>query len=381
MKIEIALRKATSSVIFGITAISRIFVISAPPPLMRKFKSATFEMEPGRESKASPYRRQQIKTVEGDTYPRRLKWKKFLKGEKMSKKTLFMVSLLLILSSISILAQQSIKIKPILGNHSYTLESTDVGYGVTKHTLCLERLNGNATELYLPSDIILDVEGCPYSPPSQSGKLKINSQKTADGFLFVANGPQGNNFHLHFKKSASDNSSYSIEINLTQGNKYEFSIGYLPGGYLIIKGQSGDYYEMLDAVSSNNYYLEALSLLDDEFSKYCGDDQLEWWAQAVIALFQDLVDVEAIGSITYAQTASYSTEFFEGASSEYYSFLPIYWFSGGQGYIQILFPTQFLLLRVSERATVALYTTAGSYLYCKYNKCEIFQAPPSRICA
>lgn len=35
-------------------------------------------------------------TLEGDTHPCMLKWKKSLKEEKMSKKTIFMVSLLLI---------------------------------------------------------------------------------------------------------------------------------------------------------------------------------------------------------------------------------------------------------------------------------------------
>lgn len=227
----------------------------------------------------------------------------------MSKKAIFMVSLLLILASINFLAQQSIKIKPILGKHSYTLESTDTGYGVTKHKLCLERLNGNNTELYLPSGVPLTVNAVPFNEPEPSGKLNINSQQTADGFLFLANGPGNNNFHLHCKKNSSDNSSYSIEINLTQGNKYKFSVNYLPNGYLLIKGQGGDYYQMLDAVTSNNYFLEALSHLDDEFSKYSGNDQLEWWAQAVAGLFLDLVDVEAIALLV--NSAGFYSSFYE----------------------------------------------------------------------
>ena len=143
----------------------------------------------------------------------------------MNKKRFFLISILLVVFVISFsLNAQSIKIKPIVGKHSFSIQSVDVGYGIKKHFLCLERLPDNLTEFYLPSDINLQVEAVPFQELPNSGKVKINSQKTADGFLFIANCPQGNNLHFHLKKSASENSRYEMEVNFTKGNKYEYNI-------------------------------------------------------------------------------------------------------------------------------------------------------------
>ncbi|MCX7829836.1 MAG: hypothetical protein N2445_02075 [Acidobacteria bacterium] len=157
----------------------------------------------------------------------------------MSKKIFLLI---LSLFCISLFAQQTVKIKPIVGKHSFNLQSIEVGYGIKKHSLCLERIPNNTSEFYLPAELNLEVDAHLFNPPPQSGKIKINSQKTSEGFLFIANSPKGNNFHLHLKKSASENSSCKIELNLTGGKKYQFNIDYVLNGYLLIRGETGNYY-------------------------------------------------------------------------------------------------------------------------------------------
>ena len=288
----------------------------------------------------------------------------------MNRKWILMLAILVVLSSsLSLFAQSSIKIRPILGKHSYSVESTDLGYGVIKHSLCLERLQGSSALIYVPSDLAIYIEGDLFNQPLPSGKLKINSQETADGFLFVANGPQGNNFHLHLKKSSSDNSTYTAEINLPKGNKYSFSVSYLPGKYLLIFGDTSKYNEMIGAISSNQYLLEAISMLDDELANHGESSQLNWWAQTVIGIFQDLVDVESINAIPSLSETRFLTQIIEGSSNEDHSFLRVSWTSGEIVYVQPLFPGQLLIISTSEGNSVSAMFGGHSYLYCLLYKC------------
>lgn len=279
----------------------------------------------------------------------------------MSKKKIYSLSVFIILcSSLCVLAQPVINIKPILGKHFFCLESTDLGYGVAKHDLYLERLNAAPTTIYLPVDVSLLVEGEPFSAPAPSGKLRINSQKTADGFLFIANGPQGNNLHLHFKKNASSNSSYSIEINLGQGRIYTFSIDYLLGQYLLIQGEASDYHQMIDNISSNLYFLEALSLLDNQFNNYIGDDQLDWWAQSSVGLFQDFVDVETIATIVHS--AGFYSSFYDCSSQN--AFCDIAWIFNDTLVFITLSDGDFLVINANQEISqqIILPTTGCSDL-------------------
>ncbi|MFB3850574.1 MAG: hypothetical protein ACE14Q_01470 [Acidobacteriota bacterium] len=281
--------------------------------------------------------------------------------------------LFLVLFSVALFSQQSVKIKPIVGKHSYNLQSIDVGYGIKKHTLCLERIPDKSSEFYLPSNLNLEVDAHPFNQPPNSNKLKINSQKTADGFLFVSNGPQGNNLHLHLKKSASENSSYEIELNLTRGKKYQFKVDYVLNGYLLIAGETGNYYEMIDLLSSNNYYLEALSLIDDELLKYQGDEQLNWWAEAIVGLFGDLVDVEAIGLID--NNANYFIQMMEGYSSETSPFSIAYWTCGESEAMAKLWQGIFLVISSNQEcnflhAPIMKVKSMLNYFHCKLSVCK-----------
>lgn len=282
--------------------------------------------------------------------------------------------LFLVLFSVALFSQQSVKIKPIVGKHSYNLQSIDVGYGIKKHTLCLERIPDKSSEFYLPSNLNLEVDAHPFNQPPNSNKLKINSQKTADGFLFVSNGPQGNNLHLHLKKSASENSSYEIELNLTRGKKYQFKVDYVLNGYLLIAGETGNYYEMIDLLSSNNYYLEALSLIDDELLKYQGDEQLNWWAEAIVGLFGDLVDVEAIALID--NNANYFTQMMEGYSDEENLFSIIYWNCAGNIALAHLWEGQFLILSSLNNCTTAQFLPTNAKIMGTYLQCKLYKCPP-----
>jgi len=208
------------------------------------------------------------------------------------------IIVLIISFGFTAMSQQKIyKIKPIKGKKSALVQSQDLGTGMTKWSVSLERLSGQSSDIYLPSDALVLAEGSGYNPPNPSNSMNINSAKTADGFLFNAKGPKNNNIQIHLKKSASSNSSYTLEVNLRQGEKYEFPIYYLPNQYLMVRGSASDYANMVSSISSNQYFLESLSYVDDELAKYASEPNLIWWAEAFVGVFQDYVDVEAIGQI------------------------------------------------------------------------------------
>ncbi len=202
---------------------------------------------------------------------------------------------LIITIAFTAMAQQKVyKLKPIKGDKSASIQSEDIGNGMTKWTVSLERLNGQSSEIYIQSDALVFSEGGGFNPPCPSNSVKVNSTKTADGFLFNGQGPKNNNIQIHLKKSSSDNSSYTLDVNLRQGEKYHFPIYYLPNHYLMVRGLASDYENMISSISQNQYFLEALSYLDDELQKYQGEENLVWWAMGFVGVFQDFVDVEGI---------------------------------------------------------------------------------------
>ncbi len=187
----------------------------------------------------------------------------------MKRLRILLIFVMIISFGFSLMAQEKVyKIKPIKGKKSALIQSEVLGTGMTKWTVSLERLSGKTSDIYLPSDAtILEGENG-YNPPSPSNSIKINSSKTADGFLFNAKGPKNNNIQIHLKKSSSENSSYTLSVNLRQGEKYDFPIYYLPNNYLMVRGSASDYENMVSSISSNQYFTESLSYVDDELAKY-----------------------------------------------------------------------------------------------------------------
>ncbi len=250
----------------------------------------------------------------------------------MKKLRIIAIIALIISFGLTAMSQQKVyKIKPIKGKKNVIIQNQDLGTGMTKWSVSLERLSGQASDIYLPSDALVLAEGNGYNPPNPSNSIKINSAKTADGFLFNAKGPKNNNIQIHLKKSASSNSSYTLEVNLRQGEKYEFPIYYLPNQYLMVRGSASDYENMVSSISSNQYFTESLSYVDDEFAKYQSEPNLVWWAEAFVGVFQDYVDVEAIGQIvpevafnTFSfESNNYYTTWVEFMCGSFYDFYPL----------------------------------------------------------
>ena len=305
----------------------------------------------------------------------------------MKSKILLVSALLVVVFlTLNLQAQPVIKIKPIAGRHSVSLQSLDTGFGVSKHNLCFERLNGTPVDIFAPSDAVIVLETAQYNAPNPSGKLNIHSQKTADGFLFIANGPKGNNLHLHLKKNASDNARYSIDINLSNGDNFTFLIDYLFGQYLLISGDNSNYYAMTDAINENPYYLESLSLLSSQLALYVGDDQLGWWSQALIGLFQDMVDVEAIAALPGNDGANYFTAMLEGYSDENSLFSMAYWNCGGNEALANIWPGQFIIVNANQQCSTSAILPASAkamftYLHCNFRECgSIFDMNLRNLC-
>ncbi|MCX7829837.1 MAG: hypothetical protein N2445_02080 [Acidobacteria bacterium] len=131
---------------------------------------------------------------------------------------------------------------------------------------------------------------------------------------------------------------------------------------------------MIDLLSANNYYLEALSLLDDELLKYQGDEQLNWWAQAVVGLFGDLVDVEAIGQID--NNANYFSQMMEGYSDSENLFSILYWKCGDYQAMAHLWQGQFLIINSQSNCTTAQFLPTNAKIMGSYLECKLFKCPP-----
>lgn len=264
----------------------------------------------------------------------------------------------------TVLAEQMYKLNPIRGRKSSSVSSVDLGYGFTKYTVSLERLGGQTTTLYIPTDSLVLTGGSPYNPPCSSEKLIVNSRKTAEGFLLNANGPGNNNIQIRLKKSSASNSDYFLEVNLREGEKYEFPLHYLPQQYLMVRGSSSDYENMLASISTNEYYLNALANLDDELAKYTNEPELVWWAKAFIGVFQDYVDVEAIGQLDSAA----GMQTFSFASQTYYTTW-VEWMCGDNYYEYPLEYGQFMVVTAGENCQTSA-SIMGGYLGCKVFKCD-----------
>lgn len=284
----------------------------------------------------------------------------------MKKLRIIAIIALIISFGLTAMSQQKVyKIKPIKGKKNAIIQNQDLATGMTKWSVSLERLSGQASDIYLPSDALVLAEGNGYNPPNPSNSIKINSAKTADGFLFNAKGPKNNNIQIHLKKSASSNSSYTLEVNLRQGEKYEFPIYYLPNQYLMVRGSASDYENMVSSISSNQYFTESLSYVDDEFAKYQSEPNLVWWAEAFVGVFQDYVDVEAIGDVVpLINLYSYTITSLEEETS---------WFEWKCGSSINIFPiekNQILVLTAESECLVAL-SVGGRYLECAYSFCPL----------
>ncbi len=283
----------------------------------------------------------------------------------MKKLIMFVV---IILCGISLMAEQKVyKIKPIKGGKSALVQSYDLGTGMTKWTISLERLSGKISEIYLPSDAVIYIEGNGYNPPPSSKSVKINSSKTADGFLFNGNGPNNNNIQIHLKKSSSENSYYTLSVNLRQGEKYEFPIYYLPGNYLMVKSIASDYENMISAISNNQYFMESLTFVDEEIAKYQEEPNLIWWAEALVGIFQDFVDVETIGQILpeiHFDVFTFHSEADDPTLVE--------WVCNGSSFSEVITKGEILLVTSEgDCATAAIPVILGSWTYCSEIMCPL----------
>lgn len=284
----------------------------------------------------------------------------------MKNKILFLSILLFFLKIIINANQPFYKIKPIKGTKSANVISENLGNGITKYSIFLERLPNKNSEIYLPSEAQVIIESNGFNPPQPSNSIVVNSSKTADGFLFIANAPQNNNLKIHLKKSSSQISSYTIEINLGKSEKYSFQIDYLPFQYLLIKGYLNNYENMISSISNNQYFKESLTFIDDELRKFSNETNLIWWAQALVGLFQDLIDVEKIGEIL----PSISYNFFSFESHEFDSSLFV-WGCTNEKWLIILDPGEFIIIN-SEQSCISLSGVVNP----KQTLCHFFYCPP-----
>jgi len=123
---------------------------------------------------------------------------------------------------------------------------------------------------------------------------------------------------------------------------------------------------MADEIQSNPYFKEALSYVDDELLKYQGDEQLTWWAQAIVGLFQDLVDVEAISAISDVR---YFTEIMQGDPAN--NFALAWWDCGGNEAFARLWPTLFVVINSTQQCTTAEIIPSSSKTMLKYLHCAV----------
>jgi hypothetical protein len=101
-----------------------------------------------------------------------------------------------------------------------------------------------------------------------------------------------------------------------------------------------------------------------------------WWALGFVGVFQDFVDVEAIGSIV--PQATFSTYFFE--SQTYYTTW-VEWLCNGNYYEYPLLYGQFMIVNGEANCQTAA-TIMGSYLGCKVFKCDVYTSgsPEWQMC-
>jgi len=130
---------------------------------------------------------------------------------------------------------------------------------------------------------------------------------------------------------------------------------------------------MADEIQSNPYFKEALSYVDDELLKYQGDEQLTWWAQAIVGLFGDFVDVEAISQID--SNVNYFTEMLEGFSSSTSPFSLAYWKCGDSEAMAKIWLGVFLIVSSNQEcnlmeAPISQAKIMFSYFHCKFSVCK-----------
>jgi hypothetical protein len=130
-------------------------------------------------------------------------------------------------------------------------------------------------------------------------------------------------------------------------------------GYLLISGETGDYYQMADEIQSNPYFKEALSYVDDELLKYQGDEQLTWWAQAIVGLFGDFVDVENL-SATIDNLNFYTTAYFCDNSE---NSCQVRWQCGIYLYKTNLKPNSFLVVSSVSPCITTFFTPSYCYFF------------------
>lgn len=131
----------------------------------------------------------------------------------------------------------------------------------------------------------------------------------------------------------------------------------------MVRGNSTDYENMVNVIKSNQYFLESFSYIDEELSKYTNESNLTWWAMAFVGVFQDLVDVEAIGNIvpqvafdsfSFESHTNYTT-WVEFICDSSYSLYPL---ENGQ-----------FMIFTSETNCISAASIGSRYLDCALSKC------------